>query len=98
VAQTAVAAHGLAEASQVGVDFGNNFDVPGMAAALFKDRASQGVCCLFTAFNALRNERLLKLQWYLRGRRGIIKAGTTYKKAIAVYQNDNIRVVILQRR
>jgi hypothetical protein len=60
-AQAAVAAHSLAKTGQIGIDLGDNLNVAGMAAALFEDSSSQGVCCLFAAIDALPDEGLFEL-------------------------------------
>lgn len=60
--QTAVPAHGLAEAGQVGIHFCNNFDIVGMAAALLKDGGPQGVSCFLAAINALPDESFFELK------------------------------------
>jgi hypothetical protein len=60
-AQAAVAAHSLAKTGQIGIDLGDNLNVAGMAAALFEDSSSQGVCCLFAAVDALPDEGLFEL-------------------------------------
>ena len=60
-AEAAVAAHGLAEAGQICINFGDDLDVAGVGAALLEDGGAQGVGRLLAAIDALGDERLFEL-------------------------------------
>ena len=94
--QTAVAAHSLGQAGQVGKYTANNFDLGGMLPTLLGDGEPKGICRLLAALDALADVLLLELPPTLVSRPGADPRGScgggrpSYQQTVAIYEDDYI--------